>query len=73
VELDVAQLPVLAKNLAKNFMNTFFAERGSCLTLDESARLIAQVHRSSFYFCSNTPVLVPTPDDAIMLSLMLCR
>jgi hypothetical protein len=73
VELDVAQLPVLAKNLAKNFMNTFFTERGSCLTLDDSARLIAQVHRSSFYLCSNTPVLVPTPDDAIMLSLMLCR
>jgi hypothetical protein len=72
-KLDVTQLPVLAKNLAKNFMNTFFAERGSRLTLDESARLSAQVHRSSFYFCSNTPVLVPTPDDAIMLSLMLCR
>jgi hypothetical protein len=72
-ELDVAQLPVLAKNLAKNFMNTFFAERGSRLTLDESVRLSAQVRRSSFYFCSNTPVLVPTPDDAIMLSLMLCR
>jgi hypothetical protein len=34
-ELDVAQLPVLAKNLAKNFMNTFFAECGSRLTLDE--------------------------------------
>jgi hypothetical protein len=68
-ELDVTQLPVLAKN----FMNTFFAERGSRLTLDESARLSAQVRRSSFYFCSNTPVSVPTPDDAIMLSLMLCR
>jgi hypothetical protein len=64
---------VLAKNLAKNFMNTFFAERGSRLTLDESARLSAQVRRSSFYFCSNTTVSVPTPDDAIMLSLMLCR
>jgi hypothetical protein len=25
MELDVAQLPVLVKNLAKNFMNTFFA------------------------------------------------
>jgi hypothetical protein len=33
-ELDVAQLPVLAKNLAKNFMNTFFAQRGYRLTLD---------------------------------------
>jgi hypothetical protein len=32
-ELDVAQLPVLAKNLAKNFMNTFFAERGPVLHL----------------------------------------
>jgi hypothetical protein len=41
VELDVAQLPVLAKNLAKNFMNTFFADRGSHLTLDESVRLSA--------------------------------
>jgi hypothetical protein len=27
-EFDVAQLPVLAKNLAKNFMNTFFASVG---------------------------------------------
>jgi hypothetical protein len=72
-ELDVTRLPVLAKNLAKNFMNTFFAERGSRLTLDESARLSAQVRRSSFYFYSNTPISVPTPDDAIMLPLMLCR
>jgi hypothetical protein len=72
-ELDVAQLPVLAKNLAKNFMNTFFAERGSRLTLDESVRLSAQVRRSSFYFCSNTPLLVPTRDDAIMLFLMLVQ
>jgi hypothetical protein len=45
-ELDVTQLPVLAKNLAKNFMNTFFAQRGFRLTLDESVRLSAQVHRS---------------------------
>jgi hypothetical protein len=42
-ELDVSKLPVLAKNLAKNFMNTFFAECGSRLTLDEYARLSAQV------------------------------
>jgi hypothetical protein len=33
-ELDVSKLPVLAKNLAKNFMNTFFTEHGSRLTLD---------------------------------------
>jgi hypothetical protein len=32
-ELDVSKLPVLAKNLTKNFMNIFFAERGSRLTL----------------------------------------
>jgi hypothetical protein len=72
-ELDMAQLPVLAKNLAKNFMNTFFAERGSRLTLDESVRLSAQVRRSNLYFCSNTPLLVSTHDDAIMLSLMPCK
>jgi hypothetical protein len=45
-ELDVLQLPVLAKN----FMNTFFAQCGSHLTLDESVRLSAQVRRSHFYF-----------------------
>jgi hypothetical protein len=39
-EVDVSKLPVLAKNLAKNFMNTF-AERGSRLTLDQSVRLSA--------------------------------
>jgi hypothetical protein len=72
-ELDVVRLPVLAKNLTKNFMNTFFAERGSRLTLDESVRLSAQVRQSSFCFCSNTLILVSTLDDAIMLSLMLCR
>jgi hypothetical protein len=49
-ELDLSKLPVLAKNLAKNFMNTFFAERGSRLTLDESVRLSAQVRRSDLYF-----------------------
>jgi hypothetical protein len=45
VDLDVGQLLVLPKNLAKNFMNTFFAQRGYRLTLDESVRLSAQVHR----------------------------
>jgi hypothetical protein len=42
-EWDVTKLLVLAKNLAKNFMNTFVAERGSRLTLDESVHLGAQV------------------------------
>jgi hypothetical protein len=50
-ELDVSQLPVLAKNLVKNFMNTFFAQRGFRLALDESVHLSAQVRRSDFYFC----------------------
>jgi hypothetical protein len=45
-DLDVGQLPVLPKNLAKNFMNTFFAQRRYRLTLDKSARLSAQVRRS---------------------------
>jgi hypothetical protein len=53
-DLDVGQLPVLPKNLAKNFMNTFFAQRGYCLTLDESARLSAQVRRT--YFCPSSKV-----------------
>jgi uncharacterized membrane protein YjjP (DUF1212 family) len=49
-ELDVSKLPVLAKNLAKNFMNTFFTEHGSRLTLVESVRLSAQVRRSDLCF-----------------------
>jgi hypothetical protein len=49
-ELDVSKLPVLAKNIAKNFMNTFFTERESRLTLDESVRLGAQVRRSDLHF-----------------------
>jgi hypothetical protein len=59
-ELDVAQLPVLAKNLAKNFMNTFFAQCGFRLTLDESVRLSAQVRRSHFYFRFKTILVVST-------------
>jgi hypothetical protein len=53
-ELDVSKLPVLVNNLAKNFMNTFFAERGSCLTLDEYVRLSAQVRRSGLHSCTDT-------------------
>jgi hypothetical protein len=55
-ELDVTRLLVLAKNLAKNFTNTFFAERGSRLTLDESVRLSAQVRQHDFYFRINAPL-----------------
>jgi hypothetical protein len=49
-ELDVLNLPVLAKNLTKNIMNTFFAERRSRLTLDESVRLSAQVRQNELHF-----------------------
>jgi hypothetical protein len=66
-ELDVAQLPVLAKNLAKNFMNTFFAQRGFRLTLDESVRLSAQVRRSHFYFRFKTLLVVSTRAHADVL------
>jgi hypothetical protein len=66
-ELDVPQLPVLAKNLAKNFMNTFFAQRGSRLTLDESVRLSAQVRRSHFYFHFKTLLVVSTRANADVL------
>jgi hypothetical protein len=52
-ELDVSKLPVLAKNLSKNFMNTFFTERGSRLTLDESVRLSSHVRRSDLYSCTD--------------------
>jgi hypothetical protein len=54
-DLDVAQLPVLPKNLTKNFMNTFFAQCGYRLTLDESVRLSAQVLRSHFCSCFKAP------------------
>jgi hypothetical protein len=66
-ELDVAQLPVLAMNLTKNFMNTFFAQRGSRLTLDESVRLSAQVRRSHFYYRFKTLLVVSTRANADVL------
>jgi hypothetical protein len=72
-ELDVAQLPVLAKNLAKNFMNTFFAQREFRLTLDESVRLSAQVRRSHFCFRFKTLLVVSTHIHADILPLVLRR
>jgi hypothetical protein len=72
-DLDVAQLPVLAKNLAKNFMNTFFAQRGYRLTLDESVRLSAQVRRSHFYFRFKTLLVVSTRTHAEILPSVFRR
>jgi hypothetical protein len=72
-ELDIAQLPVLAKNLAKNFMNTFFAQRGFRLTMDESVRLSAQVHRSHFYFRFKALLVVSTRAHAGVLPSVFCR
>jgi hypothetical protein len=72
-DLDVAQLPVLAKNLAKNFMDAFFAQRGYRLTLDESVRLSAQVRRSHFYFCFKTLLVVSTRTHADILPSVFRR
>jgi hypothetical protein len=73
VDLDVAQLPVHAKNLAKNFMNTFFAQRGYRLTLDESVRLSAQVRQSHFYSRFKTLLVVSTRTHADMLPSVFRR
>jgi hypothetical protein len=73
VDLDVGQLPVLPKNLAKNFMNTFFAQRGYRLTLDESARLSAQVHRSYFYPSSKVALKVYSHNYLDTLPPLFCR
>jgi hypothetical protein len=72
-DLDVVQLPVLLKNLAKNFMNTFFAQRGYRLTMDESARLSAQVCRSPSYFRFEALVVMPLRTCADILPSMYCR
>jgi hypothetical protein len=72
-DLDAAQLPVLPKNLAKNFMNTFFAQRGYHLTLDESIRLSAQVRRSYFYSCFETPPVVSSCTYFDIFPSLLCR
>jgi hypothetical protein len=72
-DLDVAQLPVLAKNLSRNFMNTFFAQRGYRLTLDESVRLSAQVRRSHFYFRFKTLLVVSTRTHADILPSVFRR
>jgi hypothetical protein len=72
-ELDVVQLPVLAKNLAKNFMNTFFAQCGFRLMLDESVRLSAQVRRSHFIFALRTLIMVSTRTRADVLPSVFRR
>jgi hypothetical protein len=54
-------------------MNTFFAQRGYRLTLDESARLSAQVHRS--YLCPSLKVALMVSFHAYfdMLPPLFCR
>jgi hypothetical protein len=72
-ELDVGQLPVLPKNLAKNFMNTVFARHGYQLTLDESECLSAQVRRS-YFFLLFVVVLKAHPHKYFnTLPLLFCR
>jgi hypothetical protein len=73
VDLDVGQLPVLPKNLAKNFMNTFFAQRGYQLTLDESARLSAQVRRSYFLLLSMVALKVHSREYFNTSPSLFCR
>jgi hypothetical protein len=54
-------------------MNTFFAQRGYRLTLDESARLSAQVHRS--YLCPSFKVALVVCSHAYFYTLppLFCR
>jgi hypothetical protein len=68
-DLDVGQLPVLPKN----FMNTFFAQRGYRLTLDESARLSAQVHRSYLFPSFKVALVVSSHAYFDMLPPLSCR
>jgi hypothetical protein len=72
-DLDVAQLPVLPKNLAKNFINTFFAQRGYRLMLDEFARLSAQVCRSHSYSRFETLLVMPLRTRVDILPSMYRR
>jgi hypothetical protein len=72
-DLDVTQIPVLPKNLAKNFMNTVFTRRGYHLTLDESARLSAQVRRSPSYSHFELLLVTPLRTCADILPLVYCR
>jgi hypothetical protein len=54
-------------------MNTFFAQRGYRLTLDESARLSAQVCRSHSNSCFEALLVMPLRTCADMLPSMCCR
>jgi hypothetical protein len=65
-----AELP---KNLVKNFMNTFFARRGYQLTLDESARLSAQVRRSYFFLLFMVMLKAHSRKYFKTLPLLFCR
>jgi hypothetical protein len=54
-------------------MNTFFAQHGYQLTLDESARLSAQVHRSCFYLLSRVALKVHSRKYFDILPSLFCR
>jgi hypothetical protein len=54
-------------------MNTFFAQRGYRLTIDESARLSAQVHRSPSYSHFEVLLVMPLRTYADILPPMYCR
>jgi hypothetical protein len=65
--------PCSRKNLAKNFMNTFFAQRGYRLTLDEFVHLSAQVCRSHFCSCFETLLVVSPRTHVDILPLVYRR
>jgi hypothetical protein len=54
-------------------MNTFFAQRGYRLTMNESARLSAQVRQSSSYSHFELLLVMPLRTCADILPLMYCR
>jgi hypothetical protein len=50
-ETSVDKTPVLPKNIAKNFMQTFLKKFGYGLTVAEGRRVLRKVHDTSSHFC----------------------
>jgi hypothetical protein len=50
-ETSVYKIPVLPKNIVKNFMQMFFTKFGFCLTIVEGWRVLQKVRVGSFPLC----------------------
>jgi hypothetical protein len=51
IEASVEKIPILPKNIAKNFMQKFFKKFGYGFSVDEGRRVLRKVRDASYHLC----------------------